>query len=209
MKKIVAIIVAVIFSGVCCIYIPVISYMEYSTYKDYTENGYQVECTAIAVQGTKKTREVTAEYTDRDGVPHTYTLRKAYAVINAGDKFTALVLPDEPDKFWIKYDLGDIIVRVIIYGILFLAGLSLPLFFIFTRRESRLLKERGRPVKATIVKAYNQGRNLRCGIAVFETERGTEHTEEMLLKNYQREGDSIDLIYCYNDKGKLCWQLKD
>lgn len=209
MKKVLATIVLVMFFGVCCIYIPFISYMEYRTYKDYTENGYQVECTAIEVKGTKKTREITAEYTDRDGMSHTYTLRKAYAAINAGDRFTALVLPDEPDKFFIKYNLGDIIVRVIIYGLLFLAGLSLPVFFLYTRKESKLLGERGRPVTGTIVKTFYQGRNLRCGIAAFETERGTEYTEEMIIKSYQHEGDSIELIYCYDDKGKLRWRQKD
>ena len=207
MKKFIAVILLVGIFGFGCVFIPYAVYQEYKTYKDYTENGYTVECTATAVEGRKKNREITAEYKDRDGVAHTYTLRRAYAVINTGDKFTAYVLPDKPEEFWIRYDLGDIPGRLVIYGIAFLVGLMVPIFAIGSMKESKILKERGKTTTGTIARSYVNRNNFRYGVIVFETERGREVTDEVQLERYQRDGESVTITYAYNDKGKLYWRV--
>lgn len=207
MKKAIAVILLIGIFGFGCVFIPFITIQEYRTYKDYTENGYTVQCTATAVKGTNKTREVTADYTDKDGNPHTYTLRRAYAMINAGDSFTAYVLPDKPDQFWIKYELGDIAMRLAVYGLLFIIGLAVPIYALMSRKEAKILKERGRPVTGTIMRSYVNGNGFKYGVIGFSTERGSEVTGEVQLKKYQHDGDSIDLVYAYDDKGKLWWRL--
>ena len=209
MKKMIAAVLLIGIFGFGCIFIPYISYQEYRTYNDYTEKGYTVQCKATSVKGTKKNREVTAEYTDRDGVSHVYTLKKAYAAINTGDTFTAYVLPDNPEKFWIKYSLGDIAIRLVLYALVFLVGLIVPIYVLLSRKENKILNERGKLVVGTVMNTYVNRNHFKYGTISFETERGTEFTGEVQLKNYQREGDNVDLIYAYTDKGKLCWKIKE
>lgn len=183
-------------------------YEDYQKNKNYTENGYTVECRAVSVGGTLKHKTVTAEYTDRDGKAHTAEFTSRVGSVGVGSTFTAYLLPDAPDEPWVEYDSGDIAFVVIFGGILFLLGISTPFMVVASIKENKLLDAEGKTVVGTIIATHVNSNGFKTGVIMFDTERGENRAEGVALEKYQDFGDDVQMEYVYDKKGKIHWRMK-
>lgn len=183
-------------------------YDDYRKNKDYTENGYTVECKAIRVGGTLKHKTVTAEYIDRDGNSHTVDFTSRVGSVGEGSTFTAYLLPDAPNEPWVKYESDDIVFMALFGGMLFLLGISMPFAAVGMHKENKLLDAEGKTAVGTIIQTDINRNGFKTGVIMFDTDRGEERAEGVPLEKYHRFGDDVQMEYAYDKKGRIHWRMK-
>ncbi len=191
------------------VYVPYGLYGEYKEYKNYTENGYTVSGEVTSAYSTGKHTYITVVYSDKNGTSHTEDISlPSKALPGIGSEQTLYLIAGSEDKPWVKPEPGDKALMLILSGILFLSGLSIPLFAVLSRKENKLLDAEGKAVTGTIIAAETNSNGYTYGVIFFQTERGEERAEGVPLKDWQRFGDDVQLEYAYDQKGKIHWRLK-
>lgn len=205
-------VVMLAFFAVGVIGVPYFIISENNTGKYYSENGETVICTVVKAERSFRTKaqSVTVAFEDDNGNVISARLKNAgITAYSEGDSVEVYVLPDDTADVWlINEPKSSRLVKYVIYGILFLLGVSMPFIAAFTIYENKLINAAGKDVTGVIINVRINGNGYKIADIMFPTENGDVIERDISVKKYHRSGDNVAITYAYSGRGKLHWRFK-
>lgn len=189
----------------CILFVVVIPIAIYSGAKDsmeYTRRGIKVQCTVTSVTRIGKKQHAEVTYRDKDNNLITANII-ANKPVSLHEEIEGYVLPEKPGEV---YRPAGIILKLflaVIFIFLFVVGIALPVMYITSCRNYKLLFYKGIPGHGEVVEKPAEYGDSYCAKMRFVTNDGQEIIKEFTFdKRVPNIGNEYSIVYYFKKNGK-------